>query len=234
MSMEPTGQADRVRFGFSGSAISDDILKRLRSTTKQPESSHLSLAIAEQLVEALHGRMGTLQDQRGAHYWFVVPLPPEITDAPPPVMVDTSALEGRSLLVVDDSSTVTGCFAITPCPGACVSPPATIPVRRWPPCAPRPTSTSLRRGGAGPQHARHGRHATGRPDPRGPGDHAPVLVMLTGISLAPTATQARNVGIHRVLSKPVSAPRLRQVLAESWGWATAPFPPRPSTSPIRN
>ncbi len=44
--------------------------------------------------------------------------------------------------------------------------------------------------------------------------HPTVLVMLTGINNAPTATQARNVGIHRVLSKPVSAPRLRQALAE--------------------
>ena len=57
VSMEPTGQADRVRFGFSGSALNDDILKRLRNTQNQPESSHLSLAIAEQLVEALQGRM---------------------------------------------------------------------------------------------------------------------------------------------------------------------------------
>ena len=107
VSMEPTGQADRVRFGFSGSAVSDDTLQRLRGTASQPESSHLSLAIAEQLVEALQGRMGTLQDQRGAHYWFVVPLPAETSEAPPPITVDTSALEGRSLLVVDDSSTVT-------------------------------------------------------------------------------------------------------------------------------
>ncbi|HCR78236.1 MAG TPA: hypothetical protein DIW42_00785, partial [Alcanivorax sp.] len=33
----------------------------------------------------------------------------------------------------------------------------------------------------------------------------------------PTATEARNVSIHRVLTKPVSAPRLKQALAEEMG-----------------
>ena len=67
VSMEPTGQADRVRFGFTGSAMNEETLKRLRDNQKQNESSHLSLAIAEQLVEALGGRMGTLQDHKDVH-----------------------------------------------------------------------------------------------------------------------------------------------------------------------
>ena len=233
VSMEPTGQADRVRFGFSGSAISDDILKRLRSTTKQPESSHLSLAIAEQLVEALHGRMGTLQDQRGAHYWFVVPLPPEITDAPPPLMVDTSALEGRSLLVVDDSSTVTRVLRhhalswgmrVT----ACHDPREALASLRTQANINEPYDVVVldhnMPGMDGMQLA-----ARIHEDPVIM--HPTVLVMLTGISLAPTATQARNVGIHRVLSKPVSSPRLRQVLAEELGLGHRPMPSKTEHKP---
>ena len=61
--------------------------------------------------------------------------------------------------------------------------------------------------------------------------HPTVLVMLTGISLAPTATQARNVGIHRVLSKPVSAPRLRQALAEELGLGHRPIPSKTEHKP---
>ncbi|MED5387549.1 MAG: response regulator [Pseudomonadota bacterium] len=227
VSMEPTGQADRVRFGFSGSAVSDDTLQRLRGSASQPESSHLSLAIAEQLVEALHGRMGTLQDQRGAHYWFVVPLPAETTDLPPPLTVDTSTLEGRSLLVVDDSSTVTRVLRHHALSWG---------MRVTASHDPREALASLRTqaninepydvvvldhnmpGMDGMQLA-----ARIHEDPVIM--HPTVLVMLTGVSQAPTATQARNVGIHRVLSKPVSAPRLRQVLAEELGAGHRP-PPR--------
>ena len=50
--------------------------------------------------------------------------------------------------------------------------------------------------------------------------HPLVLVMLTGVQDAPTATNARNVGIHKVLSKPVSGPRLKQALSEAMGMIT--------------
>lgn len=227
VSMEPTGQADRVRFGFSGSAINDDILQRLRNAPSQQESSHLSLAIAEQLVEALQGRMGTLQDKRGAHYWFVVPLPADTPDTPPPVTVDTSALEGRSLLVVDDSSTVTRVLRhhalswgmrVT----ACHDPREALASLRTQANINEPYDVVVL-----DQHmpGMDGMQLAARIHEDPVILHPTVLVMLTGVSLVPTATQARNVGIHRVLSKPVSAPRLRQALAEELGLGHRP-PPR--------
>ncbi|MZR63638.1 hybrid sensor histidine kinase/response regulator [Alcanivorax sp. DP30] len=216
VSLEPTGQADRVRFGFSGSALSEEALKRLQDTQRQSESSHLSLVIAEQLVDALHGRMGNLQDQRGTHYWFVVPLPADHAAPPKAPRVDTSSLEGRSLLVVDDSSTVTRVLRhhalswgmrVT----ACHDPREALASLRTQANINEPFDVVVldqqMPGMDGMQLA-----ARIHEDPVIV--HPTVLVMLTGIQHAPSATQARNVGIHRVLSKPVSAPRLRQVLAE--------------------
>lgn len=216
VSLEPTGQADRVRFGFSGSALSEEALKRLQNSQRQNESSHLSLVIAEQLVEALHGRMGNLQDQRGTHYWFVIPLPADLSAQPRAPKVDTTCLEGRSLLVVDDSSTVTRVLRhhalswgmrVT----ACHDPREALASLRTQANINEPYDVVVldqqMPGMDGMQLA-----ARIHEDPVI--IHPTVLVMLTGIQQAPSATMARNVGIHRVLSKPVSAPRLRQVLAE--------------------
>ena len=218
VSMEPTGQADRVRFGFTGSAMNEETLERLRDNQRQNKSSHLSLAIAEQLIEVLGGRMGTLQDHRDVHYWFVVSLPAENTSTPN-ANVDTSLLAGRSLLVVDDSITVTRVLRhhalswgmrVT----ACHDPREALASLRTQANINEPYDVVVldhhMPGIDGMQLA-----ARIHEDPVIM--HPTVLVMLTGINNAPTATQARNVGIHRVLSKPVSAPRLRQALAEELG-----------------
>ncbi|MEE3319665.1 MAG: response regulator [Pseudomonadota bacterium] len=219
VSLEPTGQADRVRFGFSGSTLSDEAIKRLQDSQRQNQSSHLSLVIAEQLVEALHGRMGNLQDQRGTHYWFVVPLPPDQSAPHSSAKIDLNCLEGRSLLVVDDSSTVTRVLRhhalswgmrVT----ACHDPKEALASLRTQANINEPYDVVVldqqMPGMDGMQLA-----ARIHEDPVIL--HPTVLVMLTGIQQAPSATQARNVGIHRVLSKPVSAPRLRQALAEELG-----------------
>ncbi|MEQ3635579.1 response regulator [Alcanivorax sp.] len=234
VSMEPTGQADRVRFGFTGSAMSEETLNRLRDNQKQSESSHLSLAIAEQLVEVLGGRLGTLRDNRDVHYWFVVPLPAENSPTPSS-NVDTSQLAGRSLLVVDDSTTVTRVLRhhalswgmrVT----ACHDPREALASLRTQANINEPYDIVVldhhMPGMDGMQLA-----ARIHEDPVIV--HPTVLVMLTGINNAPTATQARNVGIHRVLSKPVSAPRLRQALAEELGLGkqSPDSPPQPPHQP---
>ncbi|MCG8394379.1 MAG: response regulator [Pseudomonadales bacterium] len=232
VSMEPTGQADRVRFGFTGNAIGEDTLRQLKDQSHQQESSHLSLAIAEQLVEALEGRIGTLQDQRGTHYWFVVPLPAEHTPPPPPATGNAS-LEGRSLLVVDDSSTVTRVLRhhalswgmrVT----ACHDPREALASLRTQANINEPYDVVVldhhMPGMDGMQLA-----ARIHEDPVI--IHPTVLVMLTGVTQAPTATQARNVGIHRVLSKPVSAPRLRQALAEELNQEQRPVPRKNERQP---
>ncbi len=233
VSLEPTGQADRVRFGFSGSTLSEEALNRLQASQRQNESSHLSLVIAEQLVESLHGRMGNLQDQRGTHYWFVVPLPADHSSQPKTVKVDTACLEGRSLLVVDDSSTVTRVLRhhalswgmrVT----ACHDPREALASLRTQANINEPFDIVVldqqMPGMDGMQLA-----ARIHEDPVI--IHPTVLVMLTGIQQAPSSTQARNVGIHRVLSKPVSAPRLRQVLAEELGHGAQPSPETVNAKP---
>ncbi|EKF73343.1 sensor histidine kinase/response regulator [Alcanivorax hongdengensis A-11-3] len=214
ISMEPAGRADQIRFEFSGTSVGRDTLEQLMHTRQQGNNGYLSLAIAEQLIDAMNGRTG----HRDNHYWFVMPLP--ALEAPPPTAsVDTSVLNGRSMLVVDDSSTVTRVLRhlalswgmrVT----ACHDPKEALASLRTQANINEPFDVVIldhhMPGMDGMQLA-----ARIHEDPVI--IHPTVLVMLTGIHNAPTATQARNVGIHRVLSKPVSAPRLRQVLAEELG-----------------
>jgi len=44
-----------------------------------------------------------------------------------------------------------------------------------------------------------------------------LVIMLTGINIAPTITMARNVGIRRVLTKPVTERNLKTAIAEELG-----------------
>ncbi|MDX1802526.1 MAG: response regulator [Alcanivorax sp.] len=224
VSMEPTGRADDVRVEFSGSAVSAETLRQLQSPPQKNDSSYLNLAIAEQLIDAMEGRKGC----RDNHYWFILPLP-GLEPVTTSTAADTSVLNGRSMLVVDDSSTVTRVLRhlalswgmrVT----ACHDPKEALASLRTQANINEPFDVVVldhhMPGMDGMQLA-----ARIHEDPVI--IHPTVLVMLTGINNAPTATQARNVGIHRVLSKPVSAPRLRQVLAEELG-QEQPVQPNPN------
>ena len=61
--MEPTSRADRIVW-FFWQRDRDDTVQRLKDSQRQSESSHLSLVIAERLVDALEGRMGTADHVR--------------------------------------------------------------------------------------------------------------------------------------------------------------------------
>ncbi|MBL7250354.1 hybrid sensor histidine kinase/response regulator [Alloalcanivorax marinus] len=218
ISLEPTGRAGLVRFEFSGTALRPGTLTRLRDQDARRDSSGLNLSIAEQLVEAMDGRHGERDEPGDAGYWFVLPLP-ALEPAPDSADTDGSILQGRSMLVVDDSSTVTRVIRhlalswgmrVT----ACHDPREALASLRTQANINEPYDVvlldHLMPGMNGLQLA-----ARIHEDPVI--THPTALIMLTGVNNAPNGTEARNAGIHRVLAKPVSAPRLKQALAEELG-----------------
>ncbi|ASK33038.1 hybrid sensor histidine kinase/response regulator (plasmid) [Alcanivorax sp. N3-2A] len=219
ISLDPTGRAGQVRFELGGSALRAGTIVELRESSARQDSSGLNLSIAEQLLEAMGGRSG-FRDEHGSEvlYWFVVPLP-ALESPQPRIDTDISALQGRSMLVVDDSSTVTRVIRhlalswgmrVT----ACHDPREALASLRTQANLNEPYDVVLL------DHLMpgiNGMQLATRIQEDPVITHPAILIMLTGVNNAPTATEARNVGIHRVLSKPVSAPRLKQVLAEELG-----------------
>jgi CheY-like chemotaxis protein/signal transduction histidine kinase len=219
ISLEPTGRAGQVRFEFSGTALRSGTFRALRDPAARQDSSNLNLSIAEQLVDAMQGRAGERDEHGGdVAYWFVLPLP--AMDAPPSGPdTDISALQGRSMLVVDDSSTVTRVIRhlalgwgmrVT----ACHDPREALASLRTQANINEPYDIVLL-----DHHmpGMNGLQLAARIHEDPVITHPTTLIMLTGVNNAPTATEARNVSIHRVLTKPVSAPRLKQALAEEMG-----------------
>jgi len=219
ISLEPTGRAGQVRFEFSGSALRPGTFRALRDPAARQDSSNLNLSIAEQLVEAMQGRFGERDEHGGdVAYWFVLPLP-AVETLPTGPDTDISALQGRSMLVVDDSSTVTRVIRhlalgwgmrVT----ACHDPREALASLRTQANINEPYDLVLL-----DHHmpGMNGLQLAARIHEDPVITHPVTLIMLTGVNNAPTATEARNVSIHRVLTKPVSAPRLKQALAEEMG-----------------
>ncbi|MEO1902363.1 MAG: response regulator [Alcanivorax sp.] len=232
ISLEPTGRAGLVRFELAGSALRAGSLRRLREQDSRRDSAGLNRVIAEQLITAMGGRHGR-RDEHGAEpgYWFVLPLP-SLDPGHAPADTDDHLLQGRSMLVVDDSSTVTRVIRHLALSWG---------MRVTASHDPREALASLRT-----QANIHEPYDVVLVDQLMPGmsglqlaarihedpviTHPAVLIMLSGVNSAPDDKEARNAGIHRVLPKPVSAPRLKQVLAEELGLKA---PPRddPQTAP---
>lgn len=224
---DTSGRTDHLRFEIEGSAIqhAEDFLAPLCADAENDSesSTELALTIAHQLIETMAGQCGLRQGRRhGAVCWFSVPLP-AVTDVETNDHdADPVVLAGRSMLVVDDSSTVTRVIR-----QQALNWGMRVTIAH----DPREALASIRTqanlndpfdivlldqhmpGMSGMQLA-----ARIHEDPLI--THPMVLVMLTGVQDAPTATQARNVGIHQVLSKPVSGARLKQTLAEALGTLT--------------
>lgn len=220
ISLEPTRRAGQVRFEFSGTALRAGSLRALQESSVRQDSDGLNLSIAEQLVDAMAGRAGH-RDEHGSDplYWFVLPLPaapPRQSSGPD---IDISALQGRRMLVVDDSSTVTRVIRhlalswgmrVT----ACHDPREALASLRTQANLNEPYDVVLL---DQQMPGMNGMQLAARIHEDPVITHPAVLIMLTGVNNAPSATEARNVSIHRVLPKPVSAPRLKQVLAEELG-----------------
>lgn len=178
-------------------------------------SGHLGLVIARQLILLMNGEFGIKAgSQQGSTLWLTLPLDPERLEHP------TSDLDGplqdARVLVVDDNDTcrkvlVQQCTAWGLNVSAVSSGKEALALLR--------TKAHLRDyfdvvlldqnmpGMTGMQLA-----AKIKEDPSL--NHDILLIMLTGISNAPSKIIARNCGIKRILAKPVAGYTLKTTLAD--------------------
>lgn len=178
-------------------------------------SGHLGLVIARQLILLMNGEFGIKAgSQQGSTLWLTLPLDPERLEHP------TSDLDGplqdARVLVVDDNDTcrkvlVQQCSAWGLNVSAVPSGKEALALLR--------TKAHLRDyfdvvlldqnmpGMTGMQLA-----AKIKEDPSL--NHDILLIMLTGISNAPSKIIARNCGIKRILAKPVAGYTLKTTLAD--------------------
>lgn len=217
---DPAGRTNHLRFEFTGSSLRDawaalSVLEQQEDPSSS-DSTTLGLSIARQLVESMGGRLQLRKDRhRQPVCSFSLPLP-EAVEGSHQSSVDTSILQGRNMLVVDDSSTVTRVIrqqALSWGMRVTVShdPREALATIRTQANINQPFDVvvldHLMPGINGMQLA-----ARIHEDPVI--THPLILVMLTGVQAAPSATMARNVGIHRILAKPVSGAQLRLAVAE--------------------
>lgn len=176
---------------------------------------NLGLVIARQLVLLMHGEFGIKQGSNlGNTLWLTLPLDPERLEHPTSDL--DSPLQGARVLVVDDNDTcrkvlVQQCSAWGLNVSAVPSGKEALALLR--------TKAHLRDyfdvvlldqnmpGMTGMQLA-----AKIKEDPSL--NHDILLIMLTGISNAPSKVIARNAGVKRILAKPVAGYTLKTTLAD--------------------
>jgi two-component system, sensor histidine kinase RetS len=179
----------------------------------------LGLSICKQLVELMGGEIGVDSRVReGSCFWFDLPLKAQSsTQAPLPQ--DEPWLRGLRLLVVDDNHTVTRVIKEQ--------------ASRW--------GMKVRTADNGAEALALARNAANISEPfdiiildhNMPGmsglqlaarikedpiiRNDVIVMMLTGVNIAPTNTMARNVGIRRILTKPVTERLLKTAISEELG-----------------
>ena len=176
---------------------------------------HLGLVIARQLIMLMGGEFGIKTGQTtGSNLWLTLPLDPQHLEHPTSDL--DSPLKDARVLVVDDNDTcrkvlVQQCSAWGLNVSAAASGKEALAVLR--------TKAHLRDyfdivlldqnmpGMTGMQLA-----AKIKEDPSL--NHDILLIMLTGISNAPSKIIARNCGIKRILAKPVAGYTLKTTLAD--------------------
>lgn len=175
----------------------------------------LGLPISQQLVRIMEGEIGaTSQLNRGSRFWFSVPLEPDPSNQDAPLVADQ--LQGLQLLVVDDnascrlvlqqhasnwglqvSTAINGRQALAMLHNqATIHEPFEVVILDHE----MPGMTGLELA------------ARIKEDPLI--DNDPLVLMLTGLGMAPSAAAARNAGIRRVISKPVAGRALKSTLLE--------------------
>ncbi|MCF7201799.1 response regulator [Pseudomonas sp. JM10B5a] len=180
-------------------------------------SSHggrLGLVIARQLMQLMGGDLGIHSDEHGNTVWLVLPLPHE--GLPPASPELERSLHGARLLVVDDNETcrkvlVQQCGSWGMEVSAVGSGREALALLRTRALLGDYFDAVLldqdMPGMSGIQLASKIREDYSL-------THDILLVMLTGMSSAPTKVEARNAGIKRILAKPVAGYTLRTTLAE--------------------
>ncbi|MHC8364160.1 hybrid sensor histidine kinase/response regulator [Pseudomonas sp. LS2P72] len=176
---------------------------------------NLGLVIARQLIRLMHGEFGIKSGaNQGSTLWLTLPLDPDRLEHPTSDL--DGPLQGARVLVVDDNDTcrkvlVQQCTAWGLNVSAVASGKEALALLR--------TKAHLRDyfdvvlldqnmpGMTGMQLA-----AKIKEDPSL--NHDILLIMLTGISNAPSKIIARNSGIKRILAKPVAGYTLKTTLAD--------------------
>lgn len=216
----------RVEIHDTGIGIPKDQLDSIFSPYQQgsnnarPETgTGLGLSISKQLVELMGGSVGvTSEERKGSTFWFELPLKPQHKEAAP-ASAPEQQLNGLRLLVVDDNHTVTrvvqqqanswGVVVSTADNGT-----EALAMARNAANLNEPFDIIVvdhnMPGMSGLQLA-----AKIKEDPLITNNT--VVIMLTGINIAPTNTMARNVGIRRVLTKPVTERQLKSAISEELG-----------------
>lgn len=179
----------------------------------------LGLSICKQLVELMGGEIGVESRVReGSRFWFDLPLRAQ-ADSQAPLPQSEPWLRGLRLLVVDDNHTVNrviqeqathwGLLVRTADNGT-----EALALARNAANLGEPFDIIIldhnMPGMSGLQLA-----ARIKEDPIIRNDV--IVIMLTGINIAPTSTMARNVGIRRVLTKPITERNLKTAIAEELG-----------------
>lgn len=204
-------------------------------TTNKPGSSHLGLLIARQLITLMNGEFGIKSGaHQGSTFWLTLPLDPQRLEQSLPDL--DGSLKDARVLVVDDNDTcrkvlVQQCSAWGLNVSAASSGKEALAMLR--------TKAHLRDyfdvvlldqnmpGMTGMQLA-----AKIKEDPSL--NHDILIIMLTGISNAPSKIIARNAGVKRILAKPVAGYTLRTTLADELAHRTlAEANPPPLPGPAR-
>lgn len=197
------------------------------------EAARLGLIVARQLTRLMQGEFGVDSgEQRGNTLWISLPLERELLQQP---HVDLDiALQGARLLVVDDNETcrkvlIQQCSAWGMEVTAVASGREALALLR--------TKAHLREyfdvvlldqdmpGMTGMQLASKIKEDRSL-------NHDILLVMLTGMSHAPSKIIARNAGIKRILAKPVAGYTLKTTLADELGRRHTPSAASTTSAPV--
>ncbi len=212
-----------VRFEIrdTGAGIPKDKLKQLLQGQEPEEKSGtgLGLAIAQQLVKMMGGQLGaSSQPGRGSTFWFSIPLEAVAEEAGNSPFF-TEQLQGLRMLVVDDNAS---CRLVIQQQAASWGMQVTTAVNGKQAMALLRTQANLDEpfdvvildhdmpGMNGLELA-----AKLKEDPLI--NNNLLVLMLTGHGNAPTGTAARNAGVRRIITKPVTGRILKITLAEELG-----------------
>ena len=218
---DPEHSPRHVKFTVTdtGIGMSRDQLQQLfdsrRDHLDELQYHGLGLSISRQLVRMMHGDMGAQsQLNKGSTFWFSIPLEADAEAQDLPMFAEQ--LQGLRLLVVDDNAS---CRLVLQQQAS-----------SW------GMQVASAMNGKQALAMLHNQATIHEPydivilDHEMPGmtgmelaakikedaliSNDPLVLMLTGLGMAPSTTAARNAGIRRVITKPVTGRLLKQTLLE--------------------